>query len=70
MENMKETVVREDGHCFYRAVLLWNDMSTDRIHVTILKGARESQNSIISRGFSGVFVQFLYCVGSFAEEYI
>ena len=45
MENMKETVVREEGNCFYRAVLLWNDMSTDGIHVTILKGARESQNS-------------------------
>ena len=41
---MKEIVVRGDGNCFYRAVSLWNDISTDRNHVNI----REQVNHTIA----------------------
>lgn len=55
MENLNEIVVRGDGNCFYRAVSLWNDVTTDANHGEI----RRLANQVIAE-FPELFQPYIF----------
>ena len=59
----KEISVCGDGNCFYRAISLWNDRTTDRNHSNV----RTSINRVLE-SFPDKFQPFLFQVPTVSQH--
>lgn len=59
----KKVIIHSDGNCFYRAISLWKDGTSDEGHVIMRKIA----NKVIEDN-PGVFEQFLFNTNSVTEH--